>query len=75
MGEAVGSMPAVAVALCPLPVITVIHILGTPRGRTNGLALTAGRWSASPAAGVRHPGGRRPAADGAPRPDHAPWSS
>ncbi|MEU9046011.1 MULTISPECIES: GAP family protein [unclassified Kitasatospora] len=44
MGEAVGSMlaSAVAVALSPLPLITVILILATPRGRTKGLAFTAG---------------------------------
>ncbi|MEV7773805.1 GAP family protein [Kitasatospora sp. NPDC086791] len=44
MGEAVGSMlaSAVAVAISPLPLITVILILATPRGRTNGPAFAAG---------------------------------
>ncbi|MER7769141.1 GAP family protein [Kitasatospora sp. NPDC096140] len=44
MGEAVGSMlaSAVALAISPLPLITVILVLATPRGRTKGLAFAAG---------------------------------
>ncbi|MFG3227703.1 GAP family protein [Kitasatospora sp. NPDC048194] len=44
MGEAIGPMlaSAVAVALSPLPLIAVLLILAAPRGRTNGLAFTAG---------------------------------
>ncbi|MFH9352331.1 GAP family protein [Kitasatospora sp. NPDC017646] len=44
MGEAIGPMlaSAVAVALSPLPLIAVLLVLASPRGRTNGLAFTAG---------------------------------
>ncbi|MFD8706469.1 GAP family protein [Kitasatospora sp. NPDC059648] len=44
MGEAIGPVlaPAVAVALSPLPLIAVLLILASPRGRANGLAFTAG---------------------------------
>ncbi|WBP90904.1 GAP family protein [Kitasatospora cathayae] len=44
MGEAIGPMlaSAVAVALSPLPLIVVLLILASPRGRSNGLAFTAG---------------------------------
>ncbi|MER7578472.1 GAP family protein [Kitasatospora sp. NPDC097691] len=44
MGEAVGSMlaSAVALAISPLPLITVILVLATPRGRTKSLAFAAG---------------------------------
>ncbi|MEU4582112.1 GAP family protein [Kitasatospora aureofaciens] len=44
MGEAVGPVlaSAVAVALSPLPLIAVLLILASPRGRPNGLAFTAG---------------------------------
>ncbi|RKT08768.1 Sap-like sulfolipid-1-addressing protein [Streptomyces sp. 1114.5] len=53
MGEAVGSMlaSAVAIAFSPLPLITVVLILATPRGRTNGLAFAAG-WALGLAAPV-----------------------
>ncbi|WP_431683510.1 GAP family protein [Kitasatospora sp. KL5] len=51
MGEAVGSMltSAVGIAISPLPLIAVILMLGTPRGRTNGIAFTAG-WTGALAA-------------------------
>ncbi|MBO1419619.1 GAP family protein, partial [Streptomyces sp. FH025] len=44
MGEAIGPMlaSAVAVAFSPLPLIALLLILASPRGRTNGLAFTAG---------------------------------
>ncbi|MFJ3794499.1 GAP family protein [Kitasatospora sp. NPDC090091] len=44
MGEAIGSMltSAVGIAISPLPLIAVILMLATPRGRTNGTAFTAG---------------------------------
>ncbi|MFE4354673.1 GAP family protein [Kitasatospora sp. NPDC056800] len=44
MGEAIGPMlaSAVAVALSPLPLIAVLLVLASPRGRANGLAFTAG---------------------------------
>ncbi|MFF4380617.1 GAP family protein [Kitasatospora sp. NPDC001547] len=44
MGEAIGPMlaSAVAVALSPLPLIAVLLILASPRGRANGIAFTVG---------------------------------
>ncbi|MFE9256633.1 GAP family protein [Streptomyces sp. NPDC006879] len=44
MGEAIGSMlaSAVGIAISPLPLVAVILMLTTPRGRTNGMAFTAG---------------------------------
>ncbi|MEV5258049.1 GAP family protein [Streptomyces anulatus] len=44
MGEAVGSMltSAVGIAISPLPLIAVILMLATPKGRANGIAFTAG---------------------------------
>ncbi|MBD0694816.1 GAP family protein [Streptomyces sp. CBMA123] len=44
MGEAIGSVlaSAVAVALSPLPLIAVLLILASPRGRANGSAFAAG---------------------------------
>ncbi|MFD5433958.1 GAP family protein [Kitasatospora sp. NPDC127067] len=44
MGEAIGPMlaSAVAVALSPLPLIALLLILASPRGRANGIAFTAG---------------------------------
>ncbi|MFI2610423.1 GAP family protein [Kitasatospora sp. NPDC018619] len=44
MGEAIGPMlaSAVAVALGPLPLIAVLLILASPRGRARGAAFTAG---------------------------------
>ncbi|MGW2255045.1 GAP family protein [Kitasatospora sp. NPDC001660] len=48
MGEAVGAMlaSAVGIAISPQPLIAVILMLATPRGRVNALALTAG-WAAA----------------------------
>ena len=47
MGEAIGQvLPiAVGVALSPLPIVAVVLMLVTPRGRANGLAFVAG-WIA-----------------------------
>ncbi|MFF7442716.1 GAP family protein [Streptomyces sp. NPDC008122] len=44
MGEAIGSMlaSAVGIAISPLPLIAVILMLATPKGRANGIAFTAG---------------------------------
>ncbi|MFE5393588.1 GAP family protein [Streptomyces sp. NPDC056568] len=51
MGDAIGSMltSAVGIAISPLPLIAVILMLATPRGRANGIAFTAG-WTVSLAA-------------------------
>lgn len=48
MGDAIGQMlaSAVGIAISPLPLIAVILMLATPRGRTNGIAFTAG-WVVS----------------------------
>ncbi|MGC5409885.1 GAP family protein, partial [Streptomyces sp. DT225] len=53
MGEAIGAMltSAVGIAISPLPLIAVILMLATPKGRTNGIAFTAG-WVAGLAAVV-----------------------
>ncbi|MER8185637.1 GAP family protein [Kitasatospora sp. NPDC094015] len=47
MGDAIGQMlaSAVGIAISPVPLIAVILMLATPRGRTNGVAFTAG-WVA-----------------------------
>lgn len=44
MGEAVGGVlaPAVGVALSPIPIVGVVLMLSTPKGRTNGLAFGLG---------------------------------
>jgi threonine/homoserine/homoserine lactone efflux protein len=44
MGEAIGAMlaSAVGIAISPLPLIAVILMLATPRGRADGIAFTAG---------------------------------
>ncbi|MFF5635518.1 GAP family protein [Streptomyces sp. NPDC012825] len=51
MGDAIGQMlaSAVGIAISPLPLIAVILMLATPKGRSNGLAFTAG-WVLSLAA-------------------------
>ncbi|MEV7028239.1 GAP family protein [Kitasatospora sp. NPDC093558] len=48
MGEAVGAMlvSAAGIAISPQPLIAVILLPATPRGRANALALTAG-WTAT----------------------------
>lgn len=48
VGDAVGQMlvSAVGIAISPLPLIAVILMLATPRGRANGVAFTAG-WIVS----------------------------
>lgn len=48
MGDAIGQMlaSAVGIAISPLPLIAVILMLATPRGRTNGVAFTLG-WLVS----------------------------
>ena len=44
MGQAIGDLlpSAVGVAFSPIPIIAVILMLGTPRGRTNGPAFAIG---------------------------------
>ncbi|MFD8597889.1 GAP family protein [Kitasatospora sp. NPDC059646] len=44
MGEAIGAMlaSAVGIAISPLPLVAVILMLATPKGRANGAAFTAG---------------------------------
>ncbi|MEV4614175.1 GAP family protein [Kitasatospora sp. NPDC049258] len=44
MGDAIGQMlaSAVGIAISPVPLVAVILMLATPRGRTNGTAFTAG---------------------------------
>ncbi|WP_406193169.1 GAP family protein [Kitasatospora sp. NBC_01560] len=44
MGEAIGAMltSAVGIAISPLPLVAVILMLSTPRGRANGIAFAAG---------------------------------
>ncbi|MEU0742333.1 GAP family protein [Streptomyces sp. NPDC006134] len=44
MGDAIGQMlvSAVGIAISPLPLVAVILMLATPRGRANGVAFTAG---------------------------------
>lgn len=51
MGDAIGGMlaSAVGIAISPLPLIAVILMLATPKGRGNGVAFTAG-WVVSLAA-------------------------
>ncbi|MER5764642.1 GAP family protein [Streptomyces sp. NPDC002082] len=48
MGDAIGQMlaSAVGIAISPLPLIAVILMLATPRGRSNGIAFAAG-WTVS----------------------------
>ncbi|MFC9730783.1 GAP family protein [Streptomyces roseolus] len=53
MGDAIGQMltSAVGIAISPLPLIAVILMLATPKGRSNGIAFTAG-WILAVAAVV-----------------------
>lgn len=48
MADAIGQMlaSAVGIAISPLPLIAVVLMLATPRGRTNGIAFTLS-WVAS----------------------------
>ncbi|THA69357.1 GAP family protein [Streptomyces sp. A0642] len=48
MGDAIGQMlaSAVGIAISPLPLIAVILMLATPKGRHNGIAFTGG-WVVS----------------------------
>ena len=48
MGDAVGEVLALAVgaSLSPIPIIGVVLMLATPRGRGNGLAFLVGWVSA-----------------------------
>lgn len=53
MGDAIGQLlsSAMGIALSPLPLMAVILLLATPRGRVNGIAFTAG-WTGALAAVV-----------------------
>ncbi|HEY9332688.1 MAG TPA: GAP family protein [Streptomyces sp.] len=44
MGDAIGQMlaSAVGIAISPVPLIAVVLMLATPRGRANGAAFTLG---------------------------------
>jgi predicted transporter len=44
MGDAIGQMlpTAVGVAISPLPIVAVVLMLVTPRGRVNGIAFVLG---------------------------------
>src|SRR5579862_7099421 len=46
MGQAIGGMlpAAVGVAISPLPIVAVVLMLVTPRGRVNGPAFVGGWW-------------------------------
>lgn len=48
MGDAIGQMltSAIGIAISPIPLIAVVLMLATPRGRTNGTAFTLS-WIAS----------------------------
>ncbi|MCX5559768.1 GAP family protein [Streptomyces sp. NBC_00038] len=48
MGDAIGQMlaPAVGIAISPVPLIAMVLMLATPRGRTNGVVFTVG-WIVS----------------------------
>jgi threonine/homoserine/homoserine lactone efflux protein len=54
MGDAIGDMlpAAVGVAISPLPIIAVVLILATPRGRVNGPAFLVGSILGMAAAGT-----------------------
>jgi threonine/homoserine/homoserine lactone efflux protein len=47
VGQAIGDFlpSAVGVAISPLPIVAVVLMLVTPRGRVNGPAFVAGWWS------------------------------
>jgi hypothetical protein len=44
MGRAIGSAPpwALGVALSPIPIVAVVLMLNTPRGKINGLLFVVG---------------------------------
>jgi hypothetical protein len=46
MGQAIGQSPplAVGIALSPLPIVAVVLMLVTERGRVNGPAFILGWW-------------------------------
>jgi threonine/homoserine/homoserine lactone efflux protein len=48
MGDAIGQMlaSAVGIAISPLPIIAIVLMLATPRGRANGIAFALG-WVVS----------------------------
>ncbi len=54
MGAAIGEMLplAIGIAISPLPIIAVILILTTPKGRSNGLAFLGGWLLGLAAVGV-----------------------
>ena len=54
MGQAIGQIlpTAVGVAISPLPIVAVVLMLVTPRGRVNGPAFLIGWWAGLAAVGV-----------------------
>ncbi len=54
MGEAIGDMlpAAVGVAISPIPIIAVVLMLVSPRGKVNGLAYLLGQITGVAAAGT-----------------------
>lgn len=76
MGEAFGQMlpSAVGVAISPLPIVAVVLMLATPRGRVNGPAFILGWWVGLAVVGVivLAAGSGAGDEDGAP-PDWANW--
>jgi hypothetical protein len=54
MGQAIGQMlpSAVGVAVSPLPIVAVVLMLATPRGRLNGPAFLGGWWLGLAAVGA-----------------------
>ncbi len=54
MGQAIGQIlpTAVGVAISPLPIVAVVLMLVTPRGKVNGLAFILGWWVGLAAIGI-----------------------
>ena len=62
VGQAIGQMlpAAIGVAISPLPIVAVVLMLATPRGRTNGPAFIVGWWVGLAVVGaivLQRPGG------------------
>ncbi len=71
MGQAIGQFlpAAVGVAVSPLPIVAVVLMLVTPRGRLNGPAFVAGWWFGLGVVGavvIAVSGGASASSDGAP---------
>jgi hypothetical protein len=71
MGEVIGQIlpTAVGVAVSPLPIVAVVLMLVTPRGRVNGPTFILGWWTGLAAVGaivIAVSGGASASSDGAP---------